>query len=181
MPNNVAGDTAAQATTADTAPAAPAPELEAAPTNWNRVLIVAKGNVPSNVGRRKVIVVESRGAPIMDGDQVKEIGSLKASGYPKDADLYYRVDDSVTFDAGDAPVFTLGQNLVPKGVGGLTQRGSTGVMTGPGDPAYAGVNLAYHRGATDIEISGLTKADQERLQPWFDSHKFPAGLTVTFS
>lgn len=154
----------------------PAPEVKAG--DWSNTVIIANGRGPADTGRRRVIVTEHRGAPKFNakGD-VTAPGELKITGYPKDADIFYRTDASVQFPE-DGAVFTLGDNLVNKGVGGFSARG---VRVGPGDPAYAGVNLAIQRGAKKIEVFGLTKEEQARLQPWFDSPKMPEGVEVTFA
>lgn len=156
---------------------APTPEL--AEGKWDRVIIVAGGGrAPANVGARKVIVTEHRAPSSVDDGGQAVAGELKTKGYASGADAYYRTDESVEFSAGEAPVFTLAQNIRPSGVGGFSSRG---LRTGPGHPAYAAANLAHQQGAKDIEIVGLSKADQETLQIWFDSPKMPQGVKVHFS
>lgn len=155
----------------------PAPQVDE--KGWSRVLIVAAGTIKSP-GNRNVIVAEYRAPPKIEGpedNQVATQGELKTSGYPKDADAYYRTDDAVTFPEG-APVYTLGANIRPAGVGGFARRG---LSTGPGLSAYAAANLAWQLGAKDIEISGLTKAEQAQMQPWLDSHKMPDDVKIHFS
>lgn len=145
--------------------------------DWKRVLIVAGGRIPSNVSKRKVIVVETRGALQRDGEGViTGPGDLKTTGYPRGGDLYFRIDSSVEFPA-DAEVLTLNENIRNKGASGFSARG---VKVGPTSPAYAGANLAWQRGATDIEISGLSKDEQEILAPWFAS-KIPDGVNISFA
>ena len=163
------------------ASAAAAPEAAVADeaSNWNKVIIVAGGSIPDKLGGAKVIVVEQRSAAKFDektGEKVSG-GEVRASGYPKGADLYYRTEDTASFP-DDAEVITLGDNAVAKGVGGFAARG---LRVGPGHPAYAAANLAHQRGAKEIQIVGLKAADQELLQPWFDSPKMPQGVAVTFS
>lgn len=158
---------------------AAAEEIAQAPAedSWKRALIVAGGRVPSNVGKRKVVVVEQRGAPQRGADgEIVGPGELKTTGYPRGGDLYFRIDSSVEFPA-DAEVLTLNENVRNKGGGGFSARG---VKVGPTSPAYAGANLAWQRGATDIEISGLSKDEQEALAPWFTS-KIPDGVTISFA
>lgn len=171
-------DTAEEAAPSVVMQEAPTPELPAG--KWDKVVIVAGGGrTPANAGSRKVIVAEHRGPAEMDAEgNLKAPGELKTKGYATGADIYYRTDDSVEFQAGDAPVITLGQNIRPSGSGGFSPRG---LRTGPGHPAYAAANLAHQRGAKDIEIVGLSKADQESLQVWFDSPKMPQGVKVHFS
>ena len=65
----------------------------------------------------------------------------------------------------------------PKGVGGFQVRG---LAVGNGLPAYPAANLAWQRGAKDIVIAGLTKADQEALAPFF-TLKMPAGVKIAFA
>lgn len=189
MPNTAntpaAGAALASAATAEDAAAptavvggAPAPEVEEG--GWRRTLIVAGGgSIPGNVGRRKVIVTEHRGDAAYDDAGVKTAdGELKTGRYAKGADLYYRTDASVEFPE-DGAVHTLGDTVRVKGVGGFADRG--GVRTGPGHPAYAAANLAYQQGARDIEIAGVSKADQETLSTWFASAKMPADVKITFA
>lgn len=163
------------------ASAATAPEAIAVDTSsgWNRVVIVAGGSIPDKIGNARVIVVEQRSAAKFDEKTGEKLsgGEVRASGYPKDADLYYRTDDTAQFPDG-AEIVTLGDTVASKGVGGFSTRG---LRVGPGHAAYAAANLAFQRGAKEIQISGLKSADQDLLQPWFDSPKMPQGVAVTFA
>lgn len=155
----------------------PEPEVEGG--KWNKVVVVAGGRIPANVGRRRVIVAESRGSATTDEKTgVVTAGELKTSGYPKDADLYYRSDSSVEFPEG-ASIYTLSDNVRASGFGGFSSRGS--VRLGNTHPAYAAANLAYHRGAKEIEIVGLKEDEKEAMRPWIESPKMPDGVKITLA
>ena len=175
MPTEPAAD-APLAPGAELAPA-PAPEIDEA--GWSRAVVVASGRVPQGIGRRKVIVVETQTQAAVrneDGSE-KEPARYKVEGYPSDADLYYGVTGEAKFPA-DKPAFILGQNVRPSGNGGFSPKG---VRVANGHPAYAAANLAYQQGARDIVIAGVSKADQEKLEPWFASSKIPEDAKISFA
>lgn len=158
MATEVEGGAAAQTTTETKGP------------SWDRVLVNAGAkSIPAD-GRR-VIVAEA----MVEADK-SGVRASKTSGYPKDADLYLRVNPELDFGV-DAEVITLGVEARAKGVGGFAVRG---LAVGNGHPAYPAANLAWQRGAKDIVIAGLTKADQEALAPFF-TLKMPAGVKIAFA
>lgn len=149
--------------------AAPLPELEG--EGKKRWLIIAGGKIPPG-DTRPVIVVEQRGAPTTtpaaspEGEPVVTQGEIKLTGYPTKAALYLRVTPEVEF-SGDAPVLTVGQEIKQMGFWGFAPE--TGkVHVGP-HPAWAAANIAWQKGATDIEIAGLTDDEKARLQPFVDN------------
>lgn len=165
-----------------TSPAAvpPTPVVEAA-DGKKRWLVVAGGNIPAG-DTRPVIVVEHRGPAKVtkaanEGEpDVVEAGETKLSGYPTKADYYLRISPEVEFK-GDGPVVTVGQTVIQNGTWGFSGING-GLHVGPAHPAYAAANLAWQKGATDIEIVGLSAAEKEHLAPWFNAvpqhPKFPA-------
>lgn len=147
---------------------------ESADDRWKSVLIVAKGSVPAN-SRRPVIVVQSQEreeAP--ENDRPHRDGNMppiKDKTYPKGADLYFHVDP-VNFGEERTPVVGLGQGAgaVQVGFHGFSEKLGT-VHVGPGDAVYAAANYAFTKGATKIEIVGLTAEQIEALRPWFATVK----------
>lgn len=110
-----------------------------------------------------IVVQSQRYSTDEEGNTSVEV---KKSHYPAGADVYLRYDPEVQFPK-DAEVLTIGDNVQQGNFWGFTrQRGALNV--GPAHPAYAGANLAYQMGATHIEIVGLTEAEKERLQVYFD-------------
>jgi hypothetical protein len=143
-----------------TAVAAPAPTQE--PDDGPAKALVIVGNHQfERAGKRFVVVTEQR--------TVEKDGTVtvKTDGYPAGADLYYRTDDSVTFPK-DAKVVTLGVDVMQGHFAGFAQNENY-VNVGPASPAFAAANLAAQNGAKKIEIIGLTDAEKERLQPYFDT------------
>ena len=160
MGTEVEGGAAVDATT----------ETAAKALSWDSVLINAGAKTIPAPGRR-IIVAEAMSEADKDG-----VRASKTTGYPKDADLYLRANPALDFNT-DAPVLTLGEDVRVSGSGGFSLRG---LRIGPGLPAYAAANLAWQRGAKDIAIAGLSKADQDVLAPWFAS-KMPDGVKITFA
>lgn len=165
------GDIAAGATVLT--PSAP-PELEGDEKDWAKVVIVA--DAPAKLPAHKdakVIVAERRTQPGEDG---KGAGQFDAEAdYSKNADAYvgyYQHDAQfaeipVFPNAGDKPVFLMGQNVRQFGLGGVSrQKGYLSV--GPGHPVYVAVNLALQHGAEEVTITGLTDHDKAVVGPWLD-------------
>lgn len=139
--------------------------------NVKRAVVVAGGSTLPKADL--VIVVEAR--TVEAGEVV-----VKKDGYPKGADIYLRYEASTKFPAGKAEVFTMGLDLQQLNFGGFTRQEGY-VNVGPAHPAFAAANLAYQRGATDIEIVGLSDAEKARLQPYLDAlpHDAAAPAQVT--
>lgn len=148
------------------------------PTGWENVLIVANApeRMPSKKDR-KVIVAEARTQP----DHADGAGQFANASYPKNADAYVghaSVNEPgeaarIFPDAGDAPVFLMGQNVKQGGLGGVSRH--TGYLNvGPGHPVCVAVNLALQLGAKTVEIHGLTDFDKASVGPWLDkvAHEF---------
>lgn len=134
--------------------------------DWKKVLIVAGGNIPSGE-KRVVIVVEHASEPTFHEDGSLDKGrETKLQGYPTKADLYVRITPEVEF-SGDAPVVTVGVDVDQVGVWGLTPD-PRHIHVGPGSPTYVAINLAFQRGAQEVEVIGLSKRDTERLKPFVD-------------
>lgn len=168
---------AAAAAQAAPAPApAPAPSLTApVEKSWSEVVVLANGSIGPKEGR-PVIVVETRGddGKLVDG-----------RAYPTTGDLYYRTDPDVDFGIDPAkPLLTLGVNLGQHGFKGFATK-KNGVHVGPASPIYAAANLAFQRGATTIDVVGLTAAQKDQLAPWFDElssdPSLPQGLKVNLT
>lgn len=151
------------------------------PTVRQKAVVVAGGtNLPDAPIQ---IVVEGRKFTVDDDGKITG-AETKKSHYPTGAQTYLRYDPEVTFPKDAAEVLTMGVDVFQHNFAGFTrQRGHLNV--GPAHPAYAAANLAYQRGATDIEIVGLSDHEKERLQPYFDrlatDPAEPAQVTVTFS
>lgn len=149
---------------------------------WDKTLIIAGGGRLGANEKRAVIVTEARiytlydtldeaakdGIHATDGSTmaVKKV-ELKLDGYATKADLYYRTDPDVQF-GGDAPVLTLGVNVEQGLFWGFSPE-PRWVHVGPAHPAYAAANLAWQRGAKEIEIVGLSDFEKSKLQPYFDA------------
>lgn len=132
-----------------------------------RWLIVAGGAIPAGE-KRPVIVVETREASTKEmnnGVEQTVPGPIKLNGYPTKAALYLRITPEVEFPA-DAPVITIGQEVTQGGFFGFTPQVGY-VNVGP-HPAWAGANLAWQKGATDIEIIGLTDEQKAKVQHFVD-------------
>jgi len=143
--------------------------IAAAPAenDWSKAAVIASATSPAISGYRSVVVEQ-----IVDGASV-------LSGYLDGADLYYRVNPEVDF--GDATgVLTLGVTVRCDGNGGFCLA-NEGVRVGGGEPAYAGANLAYQRGAREILIVGATDEDRAKLSVWFDSRKTPKDVKISFA
>lgn len=149
------------------------PELQGSKKDWADVLIVANapGRMPDRKGR-KIIVAEARSQPDEDDNGAGQ--DLDAS-YPKGADAYIghaRVDapgqaGEIFPDAGEAPVFLIGQNVKQFSIGGVSrQQGFLSV--GPGSAVYAAANLALQQGAKTVEIHGLTDHDKATVGKHLD-------------
>lgn len=178
---NEGTDLAAKPAIAPAAAAAPVPvettddDVDA---KWKSVLIVAAGSIPSGE-KRAVIVCEVRG----------DDGALKDVSYPKGADLYYGyVGDEEAGDHADfadnSPVIRVGAEVQQGHFWGLSKTKGV-VHVGPGSPAYGALNVATLRGATDVEIRGLTKAQKDQLAPWIaripTDPLMPSDVKVTLS
>lgn len=138
--------------------------------SWAAVLVNAGAKAIPAAGR-PVIVVET----LHEADKAG-VRASKTTGYPKDGDVYLRANPDLDFGVA-AETLTLGVDVRTKGAGGFAVRG---LSNGPGIPAYAAANLAWQRGAKDITIAGLSKADQDALAPWF-TIKMPAGVKISFA
>lgn len=173
MPRAAAEDTATEVVTEDAAAAvevdlAPAAELEEAPQlhKTKAVVIVGNHRFPSDRSDTLVIVTEERKITMSDdGEAVKDV-QLKTSGYPSGADLYYRTDAAVEFPH-NAQVLTLGVDVQQGMLWGFSPDVAW-VHVGPASPAYAAANLAWQRGATEIEIIGLDDREKAQLQAFID-------------
>lgn len=134
------------------------------PTAKRTAVVLVAGNTLPAADIR--IVVEGRKYATDADGRVTGV-DLKKSNYPTGADFYLRYDPEVQFPK-DANVLTMGVDVQQFNFSGFTrQRGLLNV--GPAHPAYAAANLAYQEGATHIEIVGLTDAEKEKLQPYFDA------------
>lgn len=119
-------------------------------------LVVANGLIPAG-NKRPVIVCETRtDAGLLD----------EARKYPAGAALYYRTPDGADFGKL-GPVVELGKDVQQGLTAGFSDHPSL-VNVGPASPVYAAANLAFIRGATAIEIVGLSDAQKAHLRPWFD-------------
>lgn len=150
------------------------------PTEQKKAVIVMAGtDVP---GADIKIVVEAR--RYSGGGEEPITVEVKKSHYPKGADIYFRYDPEVSFPADAPEVLTMGVDVRQGGLTGFTRQPGH-LNVGPAHPAFAAANLAYQRGATSIEIIGLTDAEKEKLQPYFDglaSHPAePAQVAVTLA
>lgn len=140
--------------------------------DWTKVLVVAGGSIPSGE-KRPVIVVERQTPPTVDDKgAVTEEAKIKRDGYPTKGDIYIRSDLDTKMPDDAAEVLTFGVNLGIGGNGGFNSARGL-VNYGPVSPTYAAVNVAIQRGAKQVEISGATKAEQERLDVWFRHNRRP--------
>lgn len=140
------------------------------------LVVVGNHKIPKD-GKTFVVVVEER-KPAADGEE----RVVKLDGYPSNADLYYRTDPAVTFPGNAKEVLTLGVDVFQGGLWGFSKRAPF-VHVGPAHPAFAGANLAFQRGATEISIVGLTDSEKEHLKTFFDALPAdtfaPAQVTVS--
>lgn len=153
-------DTDVQEPAPPAAPETPAPPedpIEA--KKWKKTLVVASGRIPTNE-TRAVIIVEDRGVDA-EGNQ-----TLKTEGYPTKGDLYYRTVEDVNFP-DKADVITLTKDVFQGLLWGFSPSPRY-VNVGPASPVYAAANIAWQRGAEEIEIIGLSDAQKAHLKPWFD-------------
>lgn len=175
-----------QTTEVQTSESGAAPEVveaaEAAPVaapKKRAVVVVAGMTVPDADLK---IVTEARS--YSGGDDTPLAIKVKQSGYPTGADTYLRYDPEVAFPRSAPEVLTMGVDLAQGGFAGFARQDGV-VNVGPAHPAYAAANLAFQRGATEIEIVGLTDAEKEKLRPYFDglaTHAAePAQVAVSFS
>lgn len=136
---------------------------------WKKALIIVGNHrIPAD-NKRPVIIVESRTFKIEDGNVTGT--ELKTSGYPAGGDLYFRTTEEVEFPK-DAKVLTLGDNVQQGLLWGFSPD-PRWVNVGPAYPAYAAANIAWQRGAEEIEIIGLSDHEKERLAPFIAA--LPAG------
>lgn len=131
---------------------------------YKKAVVVAGGSSIPDADLK--VVVESR--KYSGGvDDVPLTSEPKKSHYPAGADLYIRYDTEVQFPKDAPEILTVGVDVQQHNFWGFTrQLGSVNV--GPAHAAYVGANLAYQRGATHIDIVGLTDGEKERLKPFFD-------------
>ncbi len=158
--------------------AEPAPDSD---KDWSSVLIICGGAIPASE-KRPVIVAERSIPPVFDKDgAVKEPAKIKQTDYPAGADVYIRSVLDTPMPKTAKEILTWGVNVGVAGAGGCTK--TPGLLcTGPAMPAYSAVNLAIQRGATKIELSGLSDWEKDRLQPWFDAKKGQVeGVEITIS
>lgn len=154
------------------------PEIDAGAPDWTKGAVIIAGGAGvtlAKTDKRVVIVVESYGDP-KEGEQAER----KVTGYPK-GDVYLRFDEETVFP-DNAPALTIGADFRQGGFWGFSPS-ELFLNTGPSHPAYAAANLAWLRGATDIEIHGLTKFQKERMEPFLkdlkDRAKEPAPESAT--
>lgn len=156
----------------DVVAALPAAEIEG--KDWSKGALIIVGKHPiAKDEKRPIIVVEEWSDPTIDESghtPAGEEGRVKADDYPTRGDLYVRTTEDVTFP-DKAPVVMIGgtgpndvQQLAPWGF----SPDPRWVCVGPGHPWFAAANIAWQRGARDIEIVGLTDLQKERLQPFID-------------
>lgn len=137
---------------------------------WKKTLIVVGNHRIPSGNKRPVIVVESREFKLDDKGQVTGT-TLKTDGYPAGADLYYRTDPEVKFPAdAEGKTITLGVDVEQGLIWGFSPHPHY-VHTGPFYPSYSAANLAYLRGAEDIEIVGLSEHEKEKLKPFIEGLK----------
>lgn len=156
-------------------PTADLPEVDAGGDgkDWSKVLVLAGGGGMPRGETRPVIVAEVRGD---DGAKAAD-----NQAYPKNADIYFRMDPDA--QVGDGQL-TLGVDVEQGLLGGLSPVPGY-VHVGPAHPAYAAVNLATLKGATEVEVRGLSDFWKERLQPWFDGIagdvRAPSDVVITLT
>lgn len=143
------------------------------------VIVVAGGSVPS--ADIKIVVESRKYATDADGVVTSEV---KKSHYPTGADTYVAYDPDVQFPKDAAEVLVVGRDLQQHNFWGFTRQAGS-VNVGPAHAAYVAANLAYQRGATDIEIIGLTDGEKALLKPFFDdlpnNPVEPAKVAVSFT
>lgn len=129
-------------------------------------MVIAGGQLPANLGGRKVIAVELR-VPTYDRDKLLtgSTPDVDPSHYPDKADVFVRYSEDTPAPAG-GQVLTMGVDLIQFGFGGLSPRRGA-VCVGPASAVYAAVNVAFLEGATDVKVVGLSDADRAHLAPWF--------------
>lgn len=134
--------------------AAPASAIDG--KDWTKgALIIVGAGIPKTTEKRPVIVCEAR------DDDGQLIPSTK---YFDKADLYFRTGADIDMD-GLTPVVTLGQDVEQLALWGMSPDVRF-VCVGPAHPAYGAINLAYARGALDVEVVGLTDFWKQFLAPW---------------
>lgn len=178
---------------------APAPEVIAAdlqtaePAKKMKAVVIAGG---STIPKADLVVVvqtqtfkpgkDAKPATETEAAEPGEpaVVTIKKSHYPSGGHVYLRFEDDVQFPADAPEVLTLGKNVEQLYMRGFT-RAIGYLNVGPAHPAFAAANLAYQRGATEIEIVGLGDAEKEKLQPWFDelpkTPAEPALVAVSFT
>lgn len=152
---------------ADIVAAAPAAVVDGKDWSKGALIIVGNHSIPSGDKRPVIIVEESSDPKNGDDGYLAEGGApvTKTDKYPTKGDLYVRISPEVNFPDG-ATVITVGedvQQLSPWGFSPDIRH----VCTGP-HPAFAAANIAYSRGARDIEIVGLSQFYKDRMQPFVD-------------
>lgn len=147
----------------------PAAMIEAAPIEGiddqaepaiTKALIVVGNHRFAKDDKRFKIVVEAYG---FTEDGVTPV--VKPDGYPAGADLYYGTDPTVIFPKDAKEVIILGYDVAQLNFWGFSPDPAY-VCVGPASPAYGAANIAAQRGATQIEIIGLSDAEKERLKPF---------------
>ncbi len=123
-----------------------------------KALVIVGSHQFDKNDKRMVIVVEQR--TVKDGEV-----TLKTDKYPTGADIYFRTVEDVQFPADAKEVLTLGENVFQLHFWGFCPN-APDICVGPASPAYAAANVAAQRGATEIEIVGLSAAEKERLEPF---------------
>lgn len=150
----------------------PGPEdtfvLAPEPTGHLKAVVVAG---PGDVPKADIVVVVETGKFQREpdaGEDAPLVRVAKKSNYHAGADVYLRYDPEVKFPADAAEVLTMGQTVQQAGFAHFNR--TIGFLNvGPAHPAFAGANLAWQRGATDIVIVGLSDAEKEQLRPYFDA------------
>jgi hypothetical protein len=145
-----------------------------------KAVVVAGGN---SVPKADYVVVVEAATIKMPTEDTPFERTVKKSHYPTGANVYLRYDPDVKFPADAPEVLTMGRDVEQLYFRGFT-RAIGFLNVGPAHPAFAGANLAYQRGATEIEIVGLTDAEKEKLQPYIDdlpNAAEPALVAVTLT
>lgn len=141
---------------------APQPVAESAvevPTTKKALIIVGNHKFDRN-DKRMVIVVE---AAVYDKEGH---ATPKLDGYPGGANMYYRVTPDVVFPESEgAEYITLGIDIEQFLFWGFSPDPRY-LSVGPASPAFGAANIAAQRGATEIEIVGLTENEKDRLAPY---------------
>ena len=166
--------------------AQPVPANQPPPNKWvsGGALVVVTGAVPAGFAGG-VVVCQNHDA----------VGKILSGGYPTDADLYLQMADAsasldpetgavvpapAPFTFGQDPtrtVLRLGVDVAQGGFGGLSVMANV-VHVVPASLAYAGINLAYQRGANTITTLGLSDAQKAALQPYVDAVLQRSGVEV---